>query len=70
MAFLRKNLRDFYDVCWEDETTLCVSFKELRRFPLIELVCAGTMIDKEYFSFCMQDETDLVHAFLHHARPG
>lgn len=21
------------------------------------------MIDKEYFSFCMQDETDLVHAF-------
>lgn len=62
-GFFEKNLRDFYDVCWEDETTLCVSFKELRRFPLIELVCAGTMIDKEYFSFCMQDETDLVHAF-------
>ena len=62
-GFFEKNLRDFYDVRWEDEHTLCVSFQELHRFPLIELVCAGTMIDKEYFSFCMQDETELVHAF-------
>ena len=69
-GFFEKNLRDFTTSVGRMRRPSAFSFKELRRFPLIELVCAGTMIDKEYFFILHAGRNRPSTRVLHHARPG
>lgn len=64
--FYEKTLRKHYEVIRDTEDYVCVSFKELKKYPIIELCCMGTMIDLEYFkneTNMLNDSTELVHLF-------
>lgn len=48
-GFLEKALKRNYEIEEETEQYIEVSFAHMRKQPIIELCCLGTMIDREYF---------------------
>ncbi len=46
---LEKNLRKYYNVEADEDEGFIVSFNIMKKQPIFELCCAGTMIDREYF---------------------
>lgn len=47
--FLLKTVRKYYRVLEENRDYLLLSFSEMKKQPLFEVVCSGTMIDLDYF---------------------
>lgn len=59
-------LKNNYRLLEENEEYIRVSFDDLKKMPIIELCCMGTMIDLEYFKSVtniLTDSTDMVHLF-------
>lgn len=48
-VYLEKTLRKYYEIKQETENYLKVSFENMKKQPIFELCCLGTMIDREYF---------------------
>lgn len=44
-----KNLRKYYDIIVDETEGTVVSFDNMKKQPIFELCCMGTMIDREYF---------------------
>lgn len=64
--FYGKWLKKHYRVVKEHKDYTLISFADMKRMPLIELVCAGTMIDLSYFkkeTKAATDSSELVHLF-------
>lgn len=65
-GFLEKNLKKYYSVKEETEEYILISFENMVKQPIFELVCLGTMINREYFikipNVC-EDGSILTHLF-------
>lgn len=63
---LEKVLRKYYLIEKENEKGIVVSFENMKKQPIFELCCVGTMIDREYFlefdGVCSQGSV-FVHLF-------
>lgn len=46
---LEKNLRKYYQVEMDEPEGIVISFGTMKKQPIFELCCAGTMVDREYF---------------------
>lgn len=63
---LGKNLRKYYKVETEEKEGAVVSFEIMKKEPIFELCCLGTMIDRDYFmnfSGVCDDGNVFVHLF-------
>ena len=64
--YLHKVLRKHYKITAETDDYIVVSFKDMKKAPIFELCCLGTMINKEYFidfPHVKEDGAALVHLF-------
>lgn len=65
-GYLERNIRKYYKIVGETSDYMLVSFENMNKQPIFELVCLGTMIDREYFMqiprVC-EDGSVLVHLF-------
>ena len=63
---LGKTVRKYYSVCYENSAGMIVSFEKMKKQPIFELCCVGTMIDRDYFltfeGVC-EDGSVFVHLF-------
>lgn len=48
-VFLERALKKYYTIVDEKKEYMMVSFKNMKKQPIFELCCLGTMIDREYF---------------------
>lgn len=65
-GFLEKTMKRYYEVVEENEEYLIFSFEKMKKDPLFELCCLGTMIDREYFRGIpdvLEDSGVMVHLF-------
>lgn len=65
-GIFEKNLRRYYHVEADETEGFVVSFESIKKQPIFELCCMGTMIDREYFmSFdgVCNDSSIFVHLF-------
>ena len=71
--FLHKVLRKYYTVTEETQNYIIVSFANMKKAPIFELCCLGTMINKEYFKdfpHVQEDGAALVHLFYEMLEKG
>lgn len=65
-TFLEKAMKKHYKITLESENYIKVSFDGMRKQPIFELCCLGTMIDRDYFiqvpKVC-EDGSVMVHLF-------
>lgn len=48
-GFLEKTIKSNYSIKFENEKIMVVSFEKMKKQPILELCCLGTMIDRDYF---------------------
>lgn len=56
--YLEKLLNKYYTRKFNNEEYSVFSFEKIKKQPLFELVCAGSMIDRNYFVDCTDIETN------------
>ncbi|MFT3982366.1 MAG: glycosyltransferase family 2 protein [Lachnospiraceae bacterium] len=65
-TYLEKVLKKNYTIVAETENYFCLSFEKMKKYPLFELCCVGTIIDLEYFkekTNIIINSTEMVHLF-------
>lgn len=65
-SFLEKTMKRNYIVKEENEKFIVFSFEHMRKEPIFELCCAGTMIDRDFFCRIpgiLEDSSIMVHLF-------
>lgn len=65
-VFLERTLKKYYTIDSENTEYMVVSFENIKRQPIFELCCLGTMIDREYFSKipgAFESGSKMVHLF-------
>ena len=62
-GFFEKALRKNYSIVKSEEDYFVVSFAKAKNQPLIELVCAATVIDRAYFEESCSTKNGVGHAF-------
>lgn len=65
-VFLERTLKKYYTVVEENKDYMVVSFENMKKQPIFELCCLGTMIDREYFleiPDAFESGSKMVHLF-------
>ena len=64
--FYEKTLKKNYQLIYENNEYICISFEKMKKIPIIELCCMGTLIDLDYFreKFSVQcNSAEMIHWF-------
>ncbi len=65
-SFLERALKKYYTIEEENKDYMVVSFENMKKQPIFELCCLGTMIDREYFlriPNAFESGSKMVHLF-------
>ena len=65
-GFLERTLKKHYIVTDENKDYMIISFERMKKQPIFELCCLGTMIDREYFTEidgAFENGNKMVHLF-------
>lgn len=64
--YLERTLKKYYTIVEEKKDYMLISFEKMKKQPIFELCCLGTMIDREYFiqiPGAFESGNKLVHLF-------